>query len=82
MPRKPSRSSSAVTIAEQIRAGGVSINDAGLTTMIFEEPKSGFGYSGMGPSRMGPSGLLRFCRNKALYLNRGGVMTIDAMRES
>lgn len=72
----------AIAIAEQLNAGGISINDAGMTTMIFEEPKSGFGYSGMGPSRMGASGLLRFYRNKALYLNRGDVMTIDAMRES
>ncbi len=71
----------ALRVAKQINAGGVSVNDAGMTTMIFEEPKSGFGYSGMGPSRMGASGLLRFFRNKALYINRGEVVTIDAMQE-
>ena len=72
---------SALRVADQLAAGGVSINDAGLTTMIFEEEKSAFRYSGMGPSRMGPSGLKRFFRHKALYLNRGDVLPIDAMAE-
>ncbi len=71
----------AVRVAEQIEAGGISINDAGLTTMIFEEQKSAYRYSGLGPSRMGPSGLERFLRHKALYLNRGEVLPIDAMAE-
>ncbi len=71
----------AIAIAEQLNTGGISINDAGLTTLIFDEPKSGFGDSGLGPSRMGPSGMLRFLRNKALYLNRGDVMGIEALRE-
>ena len=71
----------ALRVAERIEAGGVSINDAGLTTMIFEAQKSAFRRSGLGPSRMGPSGLLRFCRHKALYLNRGDVLPIDAMAE-
>ena len=71
----------ALRVAEKINAGGVSVNDAGLTAMIFEEQKSAFRCSGMGPSRMGPSGLLRFFRQKALYLNRGGVMPIEVMAE-
>lgn len=71
----------ALRVAEKINAGGVSVNDAGLTTMIFEEQKSAFQRSGMGPSRMGPSGLLRFMRQKALYLNRGDVMPIEVMAE-
>ncbi len=71
----------AVRIAEQIDAGGISVNDAGLTTMIFEATKHSFKLSGMGGSRMGPSGLTRFFRHKALYLNRGDTLPIEAMAE-
>lgn len=71
----------ALRVAEKIEAGGVSVNDAGLTTMIFEEQKSAFRCSGMGPSRVGASGLTRFYRNKALFLNRGDVVPIDVMAE-
>lgn len=72
----------AIAVAEQLDAGGISINDAGLTTMVFEAEKSGFKLSGMGPSRMGASGLTRFLRRKALYLNRGQVAPIEAFRET
>ncbi len=72
----------AIAVAERLDAGGVSINDAGLTTMVFEAEKSGFKMSGMGPSRMGPTGLTRFLRNKALFLNRGAVAPIEAFRET
>ena len=71
----------ALRVAERINAGGISVNDAGLTTMIFEEEKSAFRCSGMGPSRVGASGLTRFYRNKALFLNRGDVVPIDVMAE-
>jgi acyl-CoA reductase-like NAD-dependent aldehyde dehydrogenase len=71
----------ALRVATQIDAGGVSVNDAGMTTMIFEECKSAFKYSGMGPSRMGPSGLTRFLRQKALFVNRGDVIPLAAMAE-
>ena len=71
----------ALRVAERLAAGGISVNDAGLTTMIFEEQKSAFNLSGMGPSRMGPSGLLRFFRHKALFLNRGDVFPIQIMAE-
>ena len=72
---------SAMRVAERLRAGGVSINDASLTSFISEAEKSAFGYSGLGPSRMGPSGLLRFLRQQALYINRGDVMPIQALAE-
>lgn len=72
----------ALRVAEQIEAGGVSVNDAGLTTMIFEEQKSAYRSSGMGPSRVGASGLMRFYRNKALFVNRGDVVPIDVMAET
>jgi succinate-semialdehyde dehydrogenase/glutarate-semialdehyde dehydrogenase len=71
----------ALRVAAQLNAGGVSVNDAGMTTMIFEASKTAFNLSGMGPSRMGPTGLTRFLRQKALYINRGGVLPIDVMKE-
>jgi acyl-CoA reductase-like NAD-dependent aldehyde dehydrogenase len=69
-------------VAARLDAGGVSINDAGLTTMVFEAEKNGFKLSGLGPSRMGPMGLLRFLRRKALYFNRGAVAPIEAFAET
>ncbi len=71
----------ALRVAAQIDAGGISVNDAGLTTMIFEECKSAFKYSGMGPSRVGSAGLTRFLRQKALFINRGMIIPIDVMAE-
>lgn len=71
----------ALSVAERINAGGISVNDAGLTTMVFEEQKSAYRNSGMGPSRVGASGLTRFFRNKALFLNRGDVAPIEVMAE-
>ena len=71
----------ALRVANQLNVGGVSVNDAGMTTMIFEACKSAFNYSGMGPSRMGPTGLTRFFRQKALYINRGDVTPVDVLAE-
>lgn len=71
----------AIEFAERLDAGGISINDAGMTTMTFEACKQAFKMSGMGPSRMGPTGMLRFFREKALYLNRGSVTPIEAQAE-
>ncbi|MDX1515740.1 MAG: aldehyde dehydrogenase family protein [Woeseiaceae bacterium] len=71
----------ALRVAAKLEVGGVSVNDAGMTTMIFEASKSAFKQSGMGPSRMGPSGMTRFFRHQALYINRGDVVPIEAMAE-
>lgn len=71
----------AIEFAEDLQAGGISINDAGMTTMTFEACKQAFKLSGMGPSRMGPTGLTRFFREKALYLNRGEVTPIETQAE-
>ncbi|MGI9237383.1 MAG: aldehyde dehydrogenase family protein [Woeseiaceae bacterium] len=73
--------SEAIAFAKNLEAGGISINDAGMTTMTFEACKQAFKYSGMGPSRMGPTGMTRFFREKALYLNRGDVTPIEAQAE-
>ncbi len=71
----------AQNVARRINAGGISVNDAGMTTMLFETEKTAFGYSGMGPSRVGDSGLTRFLRRKSLYLNAGTVAPLDLMKE-
>jgi succinate-semialdehyde dehydrogenase / glutarate-semialdehyde dehydrogenase len=59
----------AITVARQIDAGAISINDAGLTAMIHEGEKNSFKYSGLGGSRMGSAGLTRFLRKKAFLSN-------------
>jgi acyl-CoA reductase-like NAD-dependent aldehyde dehydrogenase len=71
----------ALRVAAQIEAGGISVNDAGMTTMVFDACKSAFRLSGMGPSRMGSTGLTRFLRQKAIYINRGPVLPIQAAAE-
>ena len=48
---------------------------------MFEACKQAFKLSGIGPSRMGPTGLTRFFRQKALYLNRGDVTPIESQAE-
>lgn len=58
-------------VAERINAGGMSLNDAGLTRETYEAEKNSFGYSGIGGSRHGDAGLLRFFRKKALLAQRG-----------
>ncbi|MFK8013866.1 MAG: aldehyde dehydrogenase family protein [Gammaproteobacteria bacterium] len=71
----------ATRVARRLKAGGISVNEAGLTTRLFETEKSTFGYSGMGPSRVGPSGLTRFVRRQSLYQHAGNVMPVDAFKE-
>jgi len=56
----------ALAVASQINAGGVSINDAGLTALINEGEKNSFKFSGLGTSRMGADGMKRFLRKKAI----------------
>lgn len=58
-------------VAERVNAGGMSLNDAGLTRETYEAEKNSFGYSGIGGSRHGDAGLLRFFRKKALLGQRG-----------
>ncbi len=56
-------------IAGKLDAGGISINDAALTSMVHEGEKQAFKLSGMGGSRMGASSMQRFLRAKALIEN-------------
>lgn len=59
----------AIALANQIDAGAISINDAGLTAFIHEGEKNSFKFSGMGGSRMGAAAIKRFLRKKA-FLNK------------
>lgn len=54
------------TVASQLEAGGVSVNDVLLTGMVPEGEKQAFKQSGMGPSRMGPASLRRFRRQRVV----------------
>ncbi|QLE44396.1 aldehyde dehydrogenase family protein [Nostoc sp. C052] len=58
----------ALEIAQQIDAGAISINDAGLTAMMHEGEKNAFKFSGLGGSRMGAAALKRFMRKKAILI--------------
>lgn len=69
-------------VAERVDAGGVSINDCGLTILTYEPEKNSFGLSGMGGSRMGPGSIHRFLRKKALIMQRGEPVSLEALEES
>ncbi|WP_153733177.1 aldehyde dehydrogenase family protein [Sporosarcina obsidiansis] len=58
----------AYEVAQQLHAGGVSINDAGvLPFVITEAPEySAFNCSGLGESRFGQTGLRRFIRHQLI----------------
>ena len=72
----------AESIAQQIDAGAVSIQDCGITTYVFDGEKNWFKESGIGASRMGEMGMLRFFRKKVLYTQSASEnYGIDAMGE-
>ncbi|AFY34608.1 aldehyde dehydrogenase family protein [Calothrix sp. PCC 7507] len=59
---------SAIEVAQQIDAGAISINDAGLTALMHEGEKNAFKFSGLGGSRMGSAAIKRFMRKKAFLI--------------
>ena len=63
----------ALDVARRIDAGAISINDAGLTALIYEGEKNSFKYSGLGGSRMGAAALMRFMRKKAFLVKTNSV---------
>ena len=71
----------AEAVGIRLNAGGVSLNDCSLTSMVWEAEKSSFGSSGLGPSRMGDSGLLRFFRRQAIIHQHGDAAPIAAYAE-
>jgi acyl-CoA reductase-like NAD-dependent aldehyde dehydrogenase len=71
----------AEVIAAQLEVGAVSINDASLTSLVWEAEKSSFKDSGLGPSRMGDSGLLRFLRKRVLIRQSGVAAPLSGYAE-
>ncbi len=63
----------ALAVAQQLDAGGISINDAALTALIYEGEKNSFKFSGLGGSRMGPAALTRFMRKKAFLVKTKSI---------
>jgi acyl-CoA reductase-like NAD-dependent aldehyde dehydrogenase len=63
----------ALAVARQIEAGAISINDAGLTALIYEGEKNSFKSSGLGGSRMGSAALMRFLRKQAFLVKTNAV---------
>jgi len=72
----------AISVAVQVNAGAISINDAGLTAMVHDVEKNSFGHSGLGGSRMGPAGLLRFFRKKALLIQTATPVPLSLLDEA
>ena len=64
----------ALEVAQQIEAGGISINDAALTALINDGEKNSFKCSGLGGSRMGAASMGRFFRKKALLTKTQSVV--------
>ena len=58
----------ALAVGGRIEAGGISINDAALTALIYEGEKNAFKCSGLGGSRMGPASLSRFICKQAFLI--------------
>jgi len=56
-------------VASRLRAGGVSINDISLPSVVQDGDKMAFNQSGLGGSRMGQNAIRRFVRSKALLTN-------------
>ena len=71
----------AVSVAEQIEAGGISINDGSLTNQVFDATKNSFKLSGINGSRMGAEGFTRFFRKKALLIQTAQPASIHTQDE-
>lgn len=71
----------AIRVAEQLHAGGISINDASLTNQVFDATKNSFKMSGMNGSRMGIDGFTRFFRKKALLIQTAAPQQIFSQEE-
>jgi succinate-semialdehyde dehydrogenase/glutarate-semialdehyde dehydrogenase len=60
----------ATRLAEQIDAGGVSVQDTFLTfAKLRKIGTHSFKHSGLGGSRTGPEAIMRFLRRKAILVN-------------
>ncbi len=59
----------AMEIARKMKCGAVSINDAGLTTVMHEGEHNSFKMSGIGSNRTGATSIKRFIKQKAYLIN-------------
>lgn len=71
----------ALSIAEQLQAGAVSINDAALTAFVHDVEKQAFRDSGLGASRMGEAGIMRFLRKRAFLIQTGLPFPLSMLNE-
>ncbi len=71
----------AAKIGMQLEAGAISLQDGALTSMVSDATNHSRKASGLGPSRMGDEGLLRFLRRRAIIIQTGEALPIDAYRE-
>ena len=72
----------AMAFAVQLEVGAISINDAALTSAVFEAEKQAFKSSGLGASRMGATGLTRFLRRKSLLIQSGSPLAFIGDRQA
>jgi acyl-CoA reductase-like NAD-dependent aldehyde dehydrogenase len=63
----------AQAVGQQIQAGAISINDAGLTALVHEGEKNAFKSSGLGGSRMGPASIQRFMRKQVCLVKTSSI---------
>ena len=63
----------AQAVGQQLQAGAISLNDAGLTALIHEGEKNAFKLSGLGGSRMGPASIQRFMRKQVFLAKTSPV---------
>jgi len=72
----------ALSIAQQIEVGAVSINDGSLTNKVYDAEKNSFKQSGINGSRMGDAGFLRFFRKKAMLIQTTHPQTMEGFEEA
>ncbi|MEM9265163.1 MAG: aldehyde dehydrogenase family protein [Cyanobacteria bacterium P01_F01_bin.13] len=61
-------------VGQQIHAGAISLNDAGLTALVHEGEKNAFKLSGLGGSRMGPASIQRFMRKQVFLAKTSSIL--------
>lgn len=63
----------AISVAEKMIGGAISINDCALTAIMHEGEKNSFKLSGIGGTRMGPNAIKRFMRQKVFIIKETSV---------
>lgn len=71
----------AAQVGARLDAGAVSLQDAGLTSMVGDATNHSRKASGLGPSRMGDEGMLRLLRRQALIRQTAAPAPLSAYSE-